>query len=91
MTLPSLNSLWKDQFGIIGILVFRLNGHIHDPTLNDITQREYILFLCPTGALLNEISKFYEESYSKCGSNSAHNLFPHVTLTSFFKVRIGAL
>jgi len=63
-----------------------LNNHIGDRTLNEDTQREYILFLCPTGPLLSEISKFYEQSYNKCGSNSAHNLFPHITLSSFFKI-----
>lgn len=63
-----------------------LESHKEDTILNNESQREYIVFLCPTGPLLNEVSKFYEQSYSKCGSNSAHNLFPHITLTSFFKV-----
>ena len=65
----------------------RLQAHRLDTTLDTESEREYILFLCPTGPFLNEVSKFYEQSYSECGSNSAHNLFPHVTLSSFFKVR----
>ena len=69
----------------------RLQAHRLDTTLDTESEREYILFLCPTGPLLNEVSKFYENSYSKCGSNSAHNLFPHVTLSSFFKVGLHFL
>uniref|UniRef100_A0A7M6DRC6 SH3 domain-containing protein n=1 Tax=Clytia hemisphaerica TaxID=252671 RepID=A0A7M6DRC6_9CNID len=68
-----------------------LQSHRLDTTLDTESEREFILFLCPTGPFLSEVSKFYEESYSRCGSNSAHNLFPHVTLSSFFKVSDSAL
>ena len=36
--------------------------HINDPALYDAAQREYILYLCPTGPLLEQIETFYEES-----------------------------
>lgn len=68
-----------------------LLAHSGDPTLNQRFQREYIIFLCPTGPLLSEVSKFYEDSFAKCGGNSAHNLFPHITISSFFKASDSTL
>ena len=58
--------------------------HINDPALDDAAQREYILYLCPTGPLLEQIETFYEESL-KLGFNAAHNYLPHITLCSFFQ------
>lgn len=58
--------------------------HINDPTLDDASQREYILYLCPAGPLLEQIETFYEESL-KLGFNAAHNYLPHITLCSFFQ------
>lgn len=58
--------------------------HVNDPTLDESTPREYILYLCPTGPLLEQIERYYQETL-KISFNTAHNCMPHIALCSFFQ------
>ncbi|KTG24393.1 hypothetical protein cypCar_00029164 [Cyprinus carpio] len=61
-----------------------LFSHVDDPFLDDPLPREYVLYLKPSGLLLNQLSNFWQQSRITCGKNKAHNIFPHITLCQFF-------
>ncbi|XP_038657220.1 ubiquitin-associated and SH3 domain-containing protein A-like [Scyliorhinus canicula] len=58
--------------------------HRNDPTLDDLIPQEYVLYLCPSGPLWEQIMAFWTKSQQHCGRNPAHEVFPHVTLCHFF-------
>lgn len=75
----------------LGLLVCRsrLFSHVDDPFLDDPLPREYVLYLRPSGQLLQQLSTFWQQSRLSCGKNKAHNIFPHITLCQFFMVSVN--
>nr|XP_023648195.1 ubiquitin-associated and SH3 domain-containing protein B-like [Paramormyrops kingsleyae] len=61
-----------------------LFSHVDDPFLNEPLPREFVLYLRPSGPLLQQLSHFWQQSRLICGKNKAHNIFPHITLCQFF-------
>ncbi|XP_049598309.1 ubiquitin-associated and SH3 domain-containing protein B isoform X2 [Syngnathus scovelli] len=66
-----------------------LFSHVDDPFLDDPLPREYVLYLRPSGPLLQQLSLFWQQSRLSCGKNKAHNIFPHITLCQFFMCADG--
>uniref|UniRef100_A0A3Q3X1A5 SH3 domain-containing protein n=1 Tax=Mola mola TaxID=94237 RepID=A0A3Q3X1A5_MOLML len=66
-----------------------LFSHVDDPFLDDPLPREYVLYLRPSGPLLQQLSYFWQQSRLSCGKNKAHNIFPHITLCQFFMCADG--
>uniref|UniRef100_A0AAQ5X5J0 Ubiquitin-associated and SH3 domain-containing protein B n=1 Tax=Amphiprion ocellaris TaxID=80972 RepID=A0AAQ5X5J0_AMPOC len=66
-----------------------LFSHVDDPFLDDPLPREYVLYLRPSGPLLQQLSHFWKQSRLSCGKNKAHNIFPHITLCQFFMCADG--
>ncbi|KAK5887394.1 hypothetical protein CesoFtcFv8_015999 [Champsocephalus esox] len=66
-----------------------LFSHVDDPFLDDPLPREYVLYMRPSGVLLQQLSHFWQQSRVSCGKNKAHNIFPHITLCQFFMCADG--
>lgn len=56
-----------------------------------IAMAEFIVYVCPTGELAEQIQRFFEESLVQHGANTAHAYMPHCTLTGFFEDRFAAV
>lgn len=83
---PLLPLTFKPSSGCVCRL--RLFSHVDDPFLDDPLPREYVLYLRPSGPLLQQLSHFWQQSRVSCGKNKAHNIFPHITLCQFFMVSV---
>ncbi|XP_014678843.1 PREDICTED: protein UBASH3A homolog [Priapulus caudatus] len=66
-----------------------LLNHANDPLLDDQSPREYVLLMCPTGSVLQEIEQFYAHAADmiKDWDAAACRAAPHIPLTGFFPVR----
>ncbi|XP_037086318.1 protein UBASH3A homolog [Pollicipes pollicipes] len=63
-----------------------LLAHVNDPHIDEGDTRDFYLYMCPTGALLQQLTQFRRRVLTQCGRNGAHSLLPHVTLAAPFKV-----
>lgn len=62
-----------------------LLSHYSDETLDSKEPREYVLYLCPSGQLNDQLQKFWIKS-KELEWNGVHDYMPHITLVSPFKV-----
>ncbi|CAG0914404.1 unnamed protein product, partial [Notodromas monacha] len=61
-----------------------LLAHVNDVDLDAEVPREYVLYLCPKGALLESLQNFFRACFEECGWNRAMNQVPHITVCPFF-------
>ncbi|KAF6031377.1 hypothetical protein EB796_010319 [Bugula neritina] len=86
--IATTGSLKEDD---IGDCVNWLLAHVDDPSLDELDSRDYILYLCPASGQLAEIlAKFWTDS-KVAAPNGAHDSFPHIRLTTFFRVPDGLM
>ncbi|MEB3230013.1 MAG: hypothetical protein VKJ64_03320 [Leptolyngbyaceae bacterium] len=45
----------------------------------------FILYVCPTDDLAQQLDEYFYHSQQQCGKNPAHQYMPHCTLTGFFQ------
>lgn len=45
---------------------------------------KFILYICPTGPLAEQIEQYYVHARAEVGPNPAHDYMPHGSLTGFF-------
>ncbi|OQV12571.1 putative Ubiquitin-associated and SH3 domain-containing protein B [Hypsibius exemplaris] len=55
-------------------------SHKDDPLLDVQDQREYLVYLCPSGPLLEKIEEFLNKTVETSGRNGAHLHMPHITM-----------
>lgn len=46
---------------------------------------QFILYVCPTHELAQQLDQYFDRSRQQCGENRAHQYMPHCTLTGFFQ------
>src|ERR1700712_3050999 len=54
------------------------------PATLDERARTLIVYVCPLGALAEQLDRYYAQSKALCGPNAAHSYMAHCTLTGFF-------
>ncbi|XP_055356053.1 ecdysteroid-phosphate phosphatase-like [Paramacrobiotus metropolitanus] len=75
---------WTGDIGVAAAVNWIL-AHKDNPYLNKKEQREYLVYLCPSGPLLEHIHTFLERTAQQCGLNGAHLHLSHITMCHGFK------